>query len=340
MSRDVVTKTSDDMALLQALTDAKNINLPVEVALGGKDETFFAMRTALHALGMGPGTFAWDLLGLRKQEMISKALVDFPPEIRTQFVDVDTSEFNVKGAIEPLANFLYSRSFPFEKTMIVLIHGVGRSGKTALAYYLLHNIWPQRRVALYKFDYDIISMLNKAVKPVGTPIFYRVDSVDDVGNGSVLFVDDSVVHLDARGSHGNTVFSKWSTIMSHKDIVLLMTFQNTSSVDMSSFRNQRVTVFQKASNAMPISLSFERDEWRERLIVGADVLHECHTKTDLRLNQLVCCHMFNGEVVVCEHGLAPYWSDDLSKAMKHTRISDIMEDRNHVRYENFRHYGG
>jgi hypothetical protein len=133
---------------------------------------------------------------------------------------------------------------------VVVIVGSGKTGKSALAFAVA-ELWPARPrylLELYRFD-------------VAFEGFEAVSSVRSVPPGSVVVIEDAARLFAARGSASRDRLAGWLSLISHRDIVVVITVQSTAILDLDFFRTQRVVMLHKI--VWDVDLLYERDQMRE-----------------------------------------------------------------------------
>jgi len=200
------------------------------------------------------------------------------------------------------------------KTGVVIVPGTGRSGKTGMAWHCMTDpdIWGLREKSMFGYPEDLL-----ATEVVGSDKFRAVYALDDVQNGSICFMDDTALFLLARkyGDKFNQTFSAWVTIISHKDVLLLMTIQSLSLVDIATFKAQEIIFIQKFMDWD--TLKTEREEYRAKLLLGNLAILD-HVETFGVSRQSVAYVHKLGEC--WETPLVSFWNDSFSKPYANLKV--------------------
>ncbi|MDR1404107.1 MAG: hypothetical protein LBJ20_00870 [Candidatus Methanoplasma sp.] len=134
---------------------------------------------------------------------------------------------------------------------VIIVVGSGKTGKSTLLFSLSDRFFSDRpRYILETYDFD-----NSLF-----PGYSVVKTVWDVPPGSLLVVEDVGRLFPARGSQKQAALSGWVSLISHKDIVVLLSVQSTAILDIDFFRTQRVILLHKL--VWDVDLRFEREELR------------------------------------------------------------------------------
>lgn len=134
---------------------------------------------------------------------------------------------------------------------VVPIVGSGKTFKSGTMYSLFEYVesFRNRRKAFLKF-----SGLELFPDNYGTV----VDDVWDVEPDSILVVEDANRLFPSRSSSRSSDLQEFLGLISHKDIVVVLTIQNTANSDVAWFRDQDSVLICKRMN--PSSVQFERPE--------------------------------------------------------------------------------
>ena len=138
---------------------------------------------------------------------------------------------------------------------VIAILGSGKTFKSGTLYSLL-DYCPglmARKKAFYKFP-NVKELFPSSLKS------YTVDDLDDVEPDSICIIEDANRVYPSRGSASKSDLQEWMGIISHKDILVMLTVQNTSNTDLAFFRDQNFIMLHKKMNATAIS--YEREEFR------------------------------------------------------------------------------
>ncbi len=155
----------------------------------------------------------------------------------------------------PSADLLsFSPTLEYLDTMrygVVSVLGSGKTFKSGTMYTLFECVPSlfERPKAFLRF-----SGLDKFPKGYG----YRVDDVWDVVPDSILVIEDANRIFPSRQSARSADLQEFMGVISHKDILVFLTVQNTSNTDVAFFRDQDNVTIHKRMN--PTSLKYERPE--------------------------------------------------------------------------------
>ena len=110
------------------------------------------------------------------------------------------------------------------ESLIVLIFGKRGSGKSALGFKILENIYSKAQRKCYVLG------VGQEVLPQWIA---SVESLEEVGNGGVVLVDEGALAFGARESMAakNRELGKLLAVARHKDLTLLFITQNTGMID-------------------------------------------------------------------------------------------------------------
>lgn len=127
----------------------------------------------------------------------------------------------------------------------------GKQGKSAALHTLVSICWPSRPV--YLLD---IPDVDASVFPG-----YRLAvNVDAIPPGSIAVIEDVNRLFASRGSKDNKLLQMWLGIISHKEIIVLITTQCLSSTDIEFLRSQDCILCHKKMFSEDVQ--FERKEFR------------------------------------------------------------------------------
>lgn len=137
---------------------------------------------------------------------------------------------------------------------VVAIIGSGKTFKSGTLYTLL-SVCPSlasRPKAFYRFP-SVSSLFPSSLNA------YSVDDLDDVEPDSVCIIEDANRVFPSRSSK-SPYLQEWMGIASHKDILVMLTVQNTANTDIAFFRDQDIiTIHKKMSD---IAISSEREQFQ------------------------------------------------------------------------------
>lgn len=138
---------------------------------------------------------------------------------------------------------------------VIAILGSGKTFKSGTLYSLL-DYCPglmSRKKAFYEFP-SVEKLFPSSLKA------YVVEDLDDVEPDSICIIEDANRVYPSRSSVRTLDLQKWMGVISHKDILVMLTVQNTSNTDLAFFRDQNVVMLHKKMNTTAIQ--YERDEFK------------------------------------------------------------------------------
>jgi len=136
---------------------------------------------------------------------------------------------------------------------VVPIVGSGKQYKSGTMYALL-SVLPSlraRKKAFYKFP-AVRELFPSFVRG------YPVDNLWDVEPGSILVIEDANRVFPSRASSKVVDLQEFLGVISHKDILVFVTVQNTSNTDLAFFRDQDIVFLHKRMS--PVGIQYEREE--------------------------------------------------------------------------------
>jgi hypothetical protein len=134
---------------------------------------------------------------------------------------------------------------------VVVFVGSGKMGKSSALHALAALCWPGRPKCLYDVPGADGSLF---------PGYATIDKVDDAPCGSVVVIEDVNRVFSSRGSKSNSTLQRWLGLISHKDVVVMISTQCLSSTDIEFMRSQDCVLVHK--RMWPEDVAFERDEFR------------------------------------------------------------------------------
>ena len=134
---------------------------------------------------------------------------------------------------------------------VIPIVGSGKTFKSGTLYSLFEYVSSFRRR-----DKAFLRFSGLEHFPPGYG--YRVDDIWDCEPDSILVVEDANRLFPSRASARSSDLQEFLGIISHKDIVIVLTIQNTANSDVAWFRDQDSVSIYKRMN--PASVVFERPE--------------------------------------------------------------------------------
>jgi hypothetical protein len=133
---------------------------------------------------------------------------------------------------------------------VLVFVGSGKTGKSCGAHALAEYVYPERVKVLY----DPFRQFTTSPFPG----YVLAHSLNDIPNGSVVFFEDAARLFPSRNSNQEKVLQQWIGTISHKDIIIIVTIQNTSDIDIELFRSQNTIFCHKMMYDEDID--YERDE--------------------------------------------------------------------------------
>jgi len=154
---------------------------------------------------------------------------------------------------------------------VVPIVGSGKQFKSGTMYQLLSALpsLRNRKKAFFKFP---------AVREL-FPSFmrgYPVDNLWDVEPDSILVIEDANRVFPSRSSSKVADLQEFLGVISHKDILIFLTVQNTSNTDMAFFRDQDILFLHKRMS--PVGIQYEREELQHHCSVGNIIIENTAIK--------------------------------------------------------------
>jgi hypothetical protein len=198
----------------------------------------------------------------------------------------------VKGRHEPFERRLMKDS------AIALVFGKRGSGKSALGFKILENIHAETERQCYVLGMEKI-VLPKWIK--------SVRDIEEVGNDSVLLVDEGAVSFSSRESLSdeNKDLGKLLPIARHKNLTIIFITQNTGLIDKNILKLSDILFVKEGSL---LQLEMERPEI-QKFYKNAD-MHLDKIKDDKRKYAYVIESDFEG---VVSHSLPSFWGENISK---------------------------
>lgn len=193
---------------------------------------------------------------------------------------------------------------------IVSILGSGKTFKSGTLYTLLDSCpgLKSRPIAFYRF-------------PNSTALFpyknqYNIDDFDEVEPDSVCVIEDANRIFPSRSSSRYADIQEWMGIISHKDILLMLTLQNTSNVDLAFFRDQDVVMIHKKMHN--VAVSNEREEFQLQCQMANILIDECSAAYKQPPHYISYVPKFN-RLLLLDH--PPVWYGyDQSHALRNYKI--------------------
>lgn len=198
-------------------------------------------------------------------------------------------------------------------TGVLVYWGTGRSGKTATLWSHLDDyVSRDRGIAMFRYPEHLI-------EPVRENMEIRcVRRLVEIEVGEAVVFDDVALYLFSRnwGSKESKEFIEWLTVISHKDVLVMMSVQSLRLLDVLVFEPQELTLIQKHIDYEAIPL--ERAEYQIKALIGnlaLQLVRESGYVGDMR--GVSYCHRFGGTLENC---LVPWWSDEYSKPYREVAI--------------------
>ena len=179
---------------------------------------------------------------------------------------------------------------------VVAILGSGKTFKSGTLYTLLDSCpgLKSRPIAFYKFPNV------KELFPFETQ--YSIEDFDDVEPDSICVVEDANRIFPSRSSSKFADIQEWMGIISHKDILLMLTLQNTSNVDLAFFRDQDVVLIHKKMH--DVAVRNEREEFQLSCQMANILIDECSNAYNVPYHYISYVPKFN-HLMILDH--PPVW---------------------------------
>jgi len=192
---------------------------------------------------------------------------------------------------------------------LVVSSGSGKTGKSSAVHYLAESIpnFAERKKVFYDtvdFDYTMY------------PNYELVHDLDEVPAGCVCFIEDMIRLFSSRGSGNKDMLPVWLSLISHKDIVVMISTQNYSDLDKSILRSQKVISVH--SYMYENDLPFERDEIKLQQAVANDQI-ERHIRShpDIDPRAFKYCPEYLQTVTL---SLPDWWTTRHSKMFREVNV--------------------
>jgi len=199
---------------------------------------------------------------------------------------------------EKSGDYSFTEKRLFNDSLIVLIFGKRGSGKSALGFKLLENIYSRTGRKCYALDIQQDKM-PKWIK--------SIDDVEKVPNGGVILIDEGAISFGSRDSMSskNKELSKLLTIARHKNLTLIFVTQNTGLIDKNILALTDTLLIKEGSL---LQMEMERKEVRKFYDKANDFLK--FVKDDKKRYFYLIDSDFEG---VLTHKLPSFWTLGLSK---------------------------
>jgi hypothetical protein len=200
----------------------------------------------------------------------------------------------IQGSYDDFSRSLASRS------SIILIFGKRGSGKSALGFRLLENIYAKTKRPCFVLgvDYKLLPAWISEIK--------EIENVK--GNGIVL-IDEGAIAFSSRESmkKGNVTLGKMLATARHKDLTLIFITQNTGMIDKNVLNLTDVVIGNEISL---LQKQMERPALRQ-FIEKADAAFK-NLANEERINH---CYIFSDDFEgLCSVTLPSFWSGRISKS--------------------------
>lgn len=195
---------------------------------------------------------------------------------------------------------------------VVVILGSGKTFKSGTLYSLLEYCpdFRNRRKAFYKFPavYDLFP---------SELLGYSVNKLNDIEPDSICIIEDANRVFPSRSSK-SPVLQEFLGIISHKDILIFLTVQNTANTDLAFFRDQDVVFLHKKMNET--GLQNEREEISMKCKWANQVIDEVSCSYNISPHYVSYASDF-GQALILNH--PPSWYGyEQSHALRNYLISE------------------
>lgn len=199
---------------------------------------------------------------------------------------------------EKSGDYSFTEKRLFKDSLIVLIFGKRGSGKSALGFRLLENIYSKTGRKCYALDIQ----QNKMPRWIKS-----IDDIEKVPNGGVILIDEGAISFGSRDSMSskNKELSKLLTIARHKNLTLIFVTQNTGLIDKNILALTDTLLIKEGSL---LQIEMERKEVKKFYDKANDFLK--FVKEDKRKYFYLIDSDFEG---VLTHKLPSFWTSGLSK---------------------------
>lgn len=182
--------------------------------------------------------------------------------------------------------------------MIVAIAGRRGSGKSALGFRILENLYSKKRPAfVLGVDQKILPKWIKSVK-----------DIHEVKNGGILLVDEGALTFGSRNSmsKANKELSELLAIARHKDMTLLLITQNTAMIDKNVLNLCDTIVLKQGSL---LQEKMERNVMKDFYKTANEKIKELPREERIKYAYILDDD-FEGLI---KANLPSFWSDKISK---------------------------
>lgn len=190
---------------------------------------------------------------------------------------------------------------------VVSLLGSGKTFKSGTMYTLLDSLpkLKKRKKAFFKFP-----SVDELFKDADLNV-YSVNDLWDVEPDSILIIEDANRVFPSRSSSKTADLQEFLGVISHKDILIFLTVQNTSNTDIAFFRDQDVIFLHKKMNLTAIK--YEREEFRMNCTWSNVLIDQTAKKHNIE--PLFISYVSTGELIYLPN--VPTWyNETISHALR------------------------
>lgn len=194
---------------------------------------------------------------------------------------------------------------------VIDIVGRGKTFKSGTLYSLFEYC-PRlmaRSKAFYRFP--DVSVFPEHLRA------YSVDHFDDVIPGSILIIEDANRVFPSRNSSRNPELQEFMGLISHKDILVILTVQNTNNTDIAFFRDQDIVTIHKLMN--PSAIANERPELQAHCLYANLVIDSVSKALNVTHHYVSYVPRWSDKVLVMDRPPA-YYGPEISHALRNYSI--------------------